>query len=115
MTATMSATTKRTSKMNPTRRKARWLILAAGVILVIVLLRFAPVSKMESAQRIVREIRTYQTAHNRLPDSLADIREKDGPIHYQKLDDRSFKVSFQANPNQTEVYDSVTDTWFRQP
>jgi hypothetical protein len=115
MTAMMTATTKMTSKMNPARRWLRWLLLAAGVILVIFLLRFAPVSKMESAQRIVREIRAYQTAHNRLPDSLSDIREKDGPIHYQKLDDRSFKVSYQANPDQTEVYDSVTDTWFRQP
>jgi hypothetical protein len=78
-------------------------------------LLFAPASKMDTARRVVKEIRDFQTAHNRLPDSLAEILEKDAPIHYQKLDDRSFKVWYEANSDETEVYDSVTDTWFRQP
>jgi hypothetical protein len=111
----MDATMKRTSKMKPTRRQVRWLVVAAAVVLVIVLVWFAPASKMETAQRIVREIHDYQTAHNRVPDSLVEIREKDSAIHYQKLDDRSFKVWYQANANEKQVYDSVTNTWFRQP
>jgi hypothetical protein len=112
----MNAATKMPSKMKLTRRQAGWLLLAAVVILVIAVLWFAPASKMETAQRVVKEIRAFQTAHNRLPDSLAEIRETEGkPVHYQKLDDRSFKLTYQADSDETEVYDSVTDTWFRQP
>ena len=101
--------------MKLTRRQVRWLLLAAGIILVIVLFLFAPASRMETAQRIVREIQAYETAHNRLPDSLTDIREKDSDIHYKKLDDRSFQIWYQANTDEKQVYDSVTNTWFRQP
>jgi hypothetical protein len=101
--------------MKPTRRQARWILLAAGIILVIVLFWFAPASKMETAQRIVREVHAYQTAHNRVPDSLTEIGEKGGDIHYKKLDDRSFQIWYQANADEKQVYDSVTNTWFRQP
>jgi Sec-independent protein translocase protein TatA len=104
-----------TTKMTMTRTQVRWLLLATMVVLVIALLLFAPASKMDTAQRVVKEIRDFQTAHNRLPDSLAEIREKEAAVHYQKLDDRSFKVWYEANSDETEVYDSVTDSWFRQP
>ena len=101
--------------MKLSRWQARWLLLAVAVILVIVLFRFAPASKMETAQRIVGEVHAYQTAHNRVPDSLTEIGEKGGDIHYKKLDDRSFQIWYQANADEKQVYDSVTNTWFRQP
>ena len=104
-----------TTKLPITRNQQRWMLLAAVVILVIAVLWLAPASRMDTARRVVQEIRNFQTAQNRLPDSLTEIREKDGPIHYKKLDDRSFKVWYEANSQETEVYDSVTDTWFRQP
>jgi hypothetical protein len=104
-----------TTKMTLPRTQARWLLPAAMVIFVIAALLLAPPSRMDTARRVVQEIRNLQTAQNRLPDSLAEIREKEAAVHYQKLDDRSFKVWYEANSDETEVYDSVTDTWFRQP
>ena len=103
-----------TKKMKTSRNQLRWLLLAAIAILVVAALLFAPASKMDTARRVVQEIRKFQTAQNRLPDSLADIHEKDGPVHYKKLDERSFKVWYETTTDESEVYDSVTDTWFRQ-
>jgi hypothetical protein len=111
----MNATKKMTPKTKLSGRQIRYLLLAFAVIIVAVLWWFAPASKMDTAQRIVKEIRDYENAHNRLPDSLNEIRESEGkPVHYQKLDDRSFKVWYQANADENEVYDSVSNTWFRQ-
>jgi hypothetical protein len=112
----MNVTRKMTSKAKLSGRQIRYLLLIALVVLIVALLWFAPASKMDTAQRVVKEIRDYETAHNRLPDSLNEIRETEGkPVHYQKLDERSFKVWYQANADETEVYDSVSNTWFRQP
>ncbi len=101
-----------------TRRQLGRLLLPAVALVVIAVLWFLPGSKMETATRIVKEIRTFQTAHNKLPDSLSEIGEKDdtsAPVHYQKLDERSFRVWSEANSDEREVYDSVADTWYREP
>ncbi len=105
-----------TTKKGITNRQVRYLLVAALVVLIVALLWLAPGSRMDTAQRVVKEIRDYENAHNRLPDSLSEIKETEGkPVHYQKLDERSFKVWYQANADETEVYDSVSNTWFRQP
>jgi hypothetical protein len=103
------------TNMKTTHNRLRWFLAAGFILLVIALLRFGPSSKMDTAQRIVKEIKAFQTANNRLPDSLTEVGEKaNSTIHYQKLDDRSFKVWYEANSQENQVYDSVTDAWFLQ-
>ncbi|UWZ84922.1 hypothetical protein [Occallatibacter riparius] len=103
------------AKVTPKRRQVRLVLLVLAAIVLIAVFWFAPSSKMDTAQRIAREVHDFQYTHNRLPDSLTEIREKEGAVHYQKLDERSFKVWYQANSDEKEVYDSLSNTWFRQP
>ena len=110
MTESMSGNGKATTK----RRQVRLILLGLAAIALIAVFWFAPASKMDTAERIAREVHDFQYAHNRLPDSLSEIREKEGAVHYQKLDDRSFKVWYQATADEKEVYDSLSNTWFRQ-
>lgn len=103
------------SKVTTKRRQVRLILLVIAAIVLVAIFWFAPSSKMDTAQRIVREVHDFQNAHNRVPDSLAEIREKEGAVHYQKLEERSFKVWYQATADEKEVYDSLSNTWFRQP
>jgi hypothetical protein len=96
----------------------RWLVLAAIVLLTFVVWRFSGDPHMNTAKRVVRELRAFEYAHNRLPDSLDEIGEKNAgadSVQYQRLDERTFKVRVDLVSGESEVYDSVADQWIRQP